>query len=53
MTLFNEYYGMGILLMGLGVFIWLFCRGIGYLFYGDKKLIIIDIEKEGKKWNVK
>ena len=49
MTLFNEYYGMGILLMGLGVFVWLFCRGIGYLFYGDKELIIIHIEKKGKK----
>ena len=48
MTLFNEYYGMGILFIGLGVSIWLSCRGIGYLLYGDKKLIIIDIEKEGK-----
>ena len=35
-------------IIGLGISIWLPCRGIGYLFYGDKKLII-HIEKKGEK----
>jgi len=32
--IFSESYGMGVLLMGLGAFIYLSCRGFALLYYG-------------------
>ena len=32
--IFSESYGMGVMLMGLGAFIYLSCRGFALLYYG-------------------
>ena len=44
-TVFNNSYGIGIMLMGLGVCVYLFCKDFGYLFYGEPEKLVNALAK--------